>query len=107
MAMTELKLVKQTQYDDDDIILKSWKTGWNAMHDEAAALIAQMQARVDELKPCPFCGGKAISWTFTECGFARSSVHCDDCNIRYYRRTEAEAIEAWNTRTPPKEDPAP
>lgn len=54
---------------------------------------------MDELKPCPFCGGEAkpsgerfentiLSWVYcTRCGAAGGYLH-----------SEAEAIEAWNTR---------
>lgn len=54
---------------------------------------------MSELKPCPFCGGEAkqsgekfertiLSWVYcTSCGAAGG-----------YRGTEAEAIDAWNTR---------
>lgn len=57
------------------------------------------------LLPCPFCGGEAAVESPT-CGYRVQCVEdgCytagpwpDDC-------TEAEAITAWNTRTP---DPAP
>lgn len=52
-----------------------------------------------ELKPCPFCGGKAEKMTSSD-GF--TSIGCLNCNplfgIMVQRSTEAEAIEAWNTR---------
>ena len=51
---------------------------------------------MDKLKPCPFCGGEAQtlrigSWWSIAC---RTPFCCDvgKCD------TEAEAIEAWNTR---------
>ena len=50
----------------------------------------------DELKPCPFCGGEAeivgdyyMEW-IAEC------VECCASSMTY--ATEAEAVEAWNTR---------
>lgn len=61
---------------------------------------------MSELKPCPFCGGEGVvgcaygsvygisdDW-FIEC------AHCGTTNISPTRghATEAEAIEAWNTR---------
>jgi Lar family restriction alleviation protein len=62
-----------------------------------------------ELKPCPFCGGEAYTYT---CSTMRKGkladlwiVHCKGCglnyppNIRGYRgEYEFEAIEAWNRR---------
>lgn len=51
-----------------------------------------------ELKPCPFCGGEAglyispakYGWKYAFCKKCFSSM--DDYD------TEAEAVEAWNTR---------
>lgn len=50
----------------------------------------------NELKPCPFCGGEAEalrngSWWCVAC---RTPFCCDVGKFE----TEAEAIEAWNTR---------
>ena len=50
------------------------------------------------LKPCPFCGGKAM--IFRECNHFR--VLCDgECSVNpvtYGFDTEEEAIEKWNKR---------
>lgn len=52
-----------------------------------------------ELLPCPFCGGEAEKLTSID-GF--TSIGCLNCNhifgVMIQRGTEAEAIEAWNTR---------
>lgn len=52
-----------------------------------------------ELRGCPFCGGKPEKMTSGD-GF--TSIGCLNCNplfgIMVQRMTEAEAIEAWNTR---------
>lgn len=51
--------------------------------------------RINELKPCPFCGGNArlTIWTPTA-----ASISCIMCGAHFNTYTEAEAIEAWNTR---------
>ena len=55
---------------------------------------------IDDLKPCPFCGGKAnLEWYVLpkyEC-----VIHCLVCPLsfgRYLGRNKEEAIEAWNRR---------
>lgn len=65
----------------------------------------------DELKPCPFCGGEAetCSYYFEEKNMTLWQVRCKerpyDVEHPCYTAdsfisfaTEAEAIEAWNTR---------
>ena len=61
----------------------------------------------NELKPCPFCGGKA---EIHDCGEfdneslnilynGESGAHCTQCNIATLPYpNEQEAIEAWNRR---------
>lgn len=55
---------------------------------------------MDELKPCPFCGGKAKirSEKYWQPN-VRRNVICTNCfaNTGWYK-TEDEAIEAWNRR---------
>ena len=55
---------------------------------------------VKELKPCPFCGGEAETLTAESMhGGYLFVIMCDDCCSRGgVYDTEAEAIEAWNTR---------
>lgn len=54
---------------------------------------------MNELKPCPFCGGEAMKMTSTD-GF--TSIGCLECNpvfgVMVQAMNEAEAIKAWNTR---------
>jgi len=49
----------------------------------------------DELKPCPFCGGRAA----TDIPPQRRQVECHVCGAAVYNRA------AWNTRTPPQVKP--
>ena len=52
-----------------------------------------------KLLPCPFCGGEATTYVAYDDGYY---VCCDECGcgLPVYI-TEADAIEAWNKRTPP------
>ena len=62
----------------------------------------------DKLKPCPFCGGKAIYTDNYNGDGTGHSVYCDNCGAGGAIITGAspelilklKAIEAWNTRTP-------
>lgn len=54
-----------------------------------------------ELKPCPFCGGKAeIISEETYSGHNLFWVECIECDCRTsdYEDNEKEAIESWNRR---------
>ena len=54
-----------------------------------------------ELKPCPFCGGKAFCTNVlpTYGCDVMYRVFCEDCNINTPSKwTEEKAIEAWNRR---------
>lgn len=59
---------------------------------------------MEELKPCPFCGGKDISIiNHTAMGYWAS---CGPCGaIGPTRQTEEEAVEAWNRRYEPPNEP--
>lgn len=49
-----------------------------------------------ELKPCPFCGGKANVEQFTTKLFAVVCEKCEAETDSYFHKQEA--INAWNTR---------
>lgn len=61
---------------------------------------------MEELKPCPFCGGKAEvrkDLSFVTCRSVVYRVHCltPECPMRsgYVYFTENDAASAWNGRT--------
>jgi len=52
-----------------------------------------------ELKPCPFCGGKATLY-YNEKGL-HHNISCNECSAEKYiahKDSEDRAIKAWNTR---------
>lgn len=52
---------------------------------------------MDQLKPCPFCGGEAKISLF----LSRYGIACTECMgavLSAPGMTETEAIEAWNRR---------
>lgn len=51
---------------------------------------------MNELKPCPFCRGKAKLQSY----YKDHCVYCTKCNASTMKwfPTEIEAIEAWNRR---------
>lgn len=59
---------------------------------------------MDELKPCPFCGGNAkLDHDYT--GLGASYIRCERCgaeSIRFVKSFEIasddEAVEFWNRR---------
>ena len=56
------------------------------------------------LKPCPFCGNEAPTLDDTSCEEAGGYfIQCwgeDGCGACHWGNNRAEAITAWNTRTP-------
>ena len=63
-----------------------------------------MRSQTIELKPCPFCGGRAhIAWYAED--FVRNAKHgdvlcveCEQCGIQTLPDTKEELIKFWNTR---------
>ena len=57
------------------------------------------KGRMNELKPCPFCGSKPFVWrtnhrTYIEC----PNLTADSHRVTMSGKTDKEAIEAWNRR---------
>ena len=55
---------------------------------------------MDELKPCPFCGGKAYLDLYILPKY-EYVIRCNVCSLEfglYLGRNKEEAIEAWNRR---------
>lgn len=61
---------------------------------------------MNELKPCPFCGGEAEVVINKSKQGQTANIHCTHCSCRktllrhpnYEGIIEKEAIEAWNRR---------
>lgn len=54
----------------------------------------------EELKPCPFCGGKPKLEKFRWTGIEYSII-CTECGCRTFESNNYNAvIKAWNTRKP-------
>lgn len=55
---------------------------------------------MENLKPCPFCGGEAIIKTIYDTDFNVSCRNVYKCGaMMEWRDTEEEAIYTWNNRT--------
>lgn len=56
-----------------------------------------------KLLPCPFCGAQAVR-IGPYGGEGLFGVQCLECNagVRGYDQCEQDAVDAWNTRTPPQ-----
>ena len=74
-------------------------------HKEFTELNAEVQTTEDKLKPCPFCGEKAVLQryfdSYEEIAFyvACSGESCEVSPITNDFKTEQEAIDAWNKRS--------
>ena len=67
---------------------------------------------MNELKPCPFCGGKAYHYqerngiTVENMTLAPGIMHfvlCTECSALVSEASKKEAVELWNKRTVPEE----
>jgi hypothetical protein len=55
-----------------------------------------------EMKPCPFCGGKAELIDLGDAGYRVACVSGHGwCQCEQIRATESGVIKSWNTRTLP------
>jgi Lar family restriction alleviation protein len=63
----------------------------------------------EQLKPCPFCGGKELSFqrhdidgwiSYVQCGACDGEVHGPDSEYKYDSQDEADedAAQVWNRR---------
>lgn len=54
-----------------------------------------------ELKPCPFCGGKARIMLEEEDRPDDSfhNVYCTGCGVQFWVKSKSQAIAAWNRRS--------
>lgn len=74
-------------------------------HKEFTELNNEMQTTEDKLKPCPFCGEKAVLQryfdSYEEIAFyvTCSGEFCEVSPITNDFKTEQEAIDAWNKRS--------
>ena len=66
-----------------------------------------MSDEMTQLKPCPFCGGKA-EMLINEYNDSKKEylVACTECDgmVERWRETEEEAVEQWNRRISDEED---
>lgn len=66
-----------------------------------------MQNEGIKLKPCPFCGGDARLWVWSEGGgvcvrctncYCQTSTKSDDALLKHLDSAVERVIEAWNRR---------
>lgn len=51
------------------------------------------------LAPCPFCGGEAVSSSYTNDGGHAGQVKCEGCGVRTHGwQPYEEAVSTWNRR---------
>lgn len=53
----------------------------------------------EQLKPCPFCGHKAIETTSTDKeGYIMAQIECSYCEIKTPMLMWSDALNLWNRR---------
>lgn len=58
-------------------------------------------AEMEQLKPCPFCGGEADlcnTAVQTKSGRKLWSVECTECGVILDRESREDALKVWNNR---------
>ncbi len=67
---------------------------------EAVGRVMGKIKKDEELKPCPFCGGKMEADGIATCTDGTCSVECDDCGcLGPFKGSEDEARSSWNKRS--------
>lgn len=60
--------------------------------------IGEQHVAIDDLLPCPFCGGKNLEFS-NLCFSDDFSIGCNDCRMaQHCYHTPASARDAWNKR---------
>lgn len=52
----------------------------------------------EELKPCPFCGGKATIWKEDAVWFDITWIGCKECGVQLRKYADNRGIKTWNKR---------
>ena len=83
------------EFEYDDEITPPFTDGQKKLIEMTEKLTEKRGGKMTELKPCPFCGGKAI--LYIDCGYY--IAECEDCEaMSGEHETEEETIKAWNKR---------
>jgi len=61
--------------------------------------------KINELRPCPFCGSEAVLEHIISCSQPASQCRCKECSaatkffvVGYGYSSDEKAIKAWNRR---------
>lgn len=55
----------------------------------------------EELKPCPFCGGKATVWKEDAVWFDITWIGCEECEVQLREYADKRGSKKWNRRVIP------
>lgn len=91
----------EKQKSTEDPCYRCYNNSEYVYDDKEYSNYPQSKGKVIQLKPCPFCGGKAHIRTerYYQPNMRRNVI-CEKCysNSGWYK-TEEEAAKAWNRRT--------